>query len=91
MIIDNDPYPARADQCASPNNAAVCITDGQVQAEIDSRLRATAEPAGCTTSGIVFLPPGVDECITAGRVRDQRVRRAITRSSDVGHGATIYA
>ena len=77
--MDNDPYPPVADQCASPNDTAVCITDGQVQAS-STASPATAGPAGCTTSGTCSCRPDVDECITAG-VCGTNAFGGITRSS----------
>src|SRR5215472_4825540 len=35
MMIDTQSYPSKSAQCASPNNTAVCVTDAQVQAEVN--------------------------------------------------------
>ena len=66
VVMDNDPYPPVADQCASPDDTAVCITDGQVQSELDSVISSHGGARGLHDIWMVFLPPGVDECITAG-------------------------
>ena len=59
------PYPAVADQCASPNSdTRRCITDGQIQTEIDTV--APTNERGLDNIWFVFLPPDVDECITPG-------------------------
>jgi hypothetical protein len=59
-ITDSDPYPATDLQCASPNNTPVaCITDGQIQTEIDKE--APINERGLHNIWFVFLPPGVDE------------------------------
>jgi hypothetical protein len=90
VIMDSDPYPAVADQCASPNNTAICITDGQVQTEIDHIVSTHGGARGLHNIWFIFLPAGVDECITAG-VCGTNAFGAYHSVSDVGHGATIYA
>jgi hypothetical protein len=61
---DTDAYPAVADQCASPNGVTTCVTDGEVQAEIDAV--APSNERGLGNIWFVLLPPSVDECINAG-------------------------
>jgi hypothetical protein len=66
-VVDTDGYPARADQCASAENTATCITDGQIQTEVQNVIGNDSENGG-RSSGmhdlwIVFLPAGVDECV----------------------------
>lgn len=60
-----DPYPAAADQCPSPAGTATCITDAQLDRELRGVVRAH-DPSGGGLHDLweVFLPPGVDECIT---------------------------
>ena len=91
-IDDTDPYPAAADQCASPNNATgACITDAQVQAEVDHLVQTTSgQPRGLHNLWYVFLPPNVDECILPG-VCGTNAFGGYHSVSDVGHGVTIYA
>jgi hypothetical protein len=83
-----DPYPAAADQCASPNNIGTCVTDGQVQAEVDHV--APANERGLHDLWFVFLPANVDECITAG-VCGTNAFAGYHSVSDLGNGPTIYA
>jgi hypothetical protein len=91
LILDNDPYPAKSDQCASPDNTAVCVTDAQVQAEVDKIVQSTpGTPRGLRNLWFVFLPAGVDECITPG-VCGTNAFLGYHSVSDVGHGVTIYA
>jgi hypothetical protein len=90
VIMDNDPYPPVADQCASPNDTAVCITDGQVQSELDSVISSHGGARGLHDIWMVFLPAGVDECITAG-VCGTNAFGAYHSVGDVGHGPTIYS
>ena len=62
-IDDVHPYPSSGG-CASPSGAPTCLTDGQVQAEIDAV--APANERGLGNLWFVLLPADVDECITAG-------------------------
>jgi hypothetical protein len=91
-IDDTDPYPGKGDQCASPSGTAVCITDGQLQSEIDHLVQSTSgTPRGLHNLWFVFLPPGVDECITAGVCGTNAFAGYHSVSNIGGHGATIYA
>lgn len=90
VIVDNNPYPAMADQCASPDDTAVCVTDGQVQSELDSIISSHGGARGLHDIWMVFLPPGVDECITPG-VCGTNAFGAYHSVGDVGHGPTIYS
>ena len=86
-----DPYPAKSDQCASPAGTATCITDGQVQAEIDHVI-STTPGAGRNLNNLwfVFLPPGVDECISA-KVCGTNAFAAYHSALNLnGHGLTVY-
>jgi hypothetical protein len=89
-IIDSNPYPAVADQCASPQDTAICITDGQVQSEVDHIVSTHGGARGLHNMWFVFLPPGVDECIDPG-VCGTNAFGAYHSVSDVGNGPTIYA
>src|SRR6202041_691693 len=62
-ISSSDPFPAKSDQCASSAGGATCVTDLQLQHEIDKQITAT-DPTGRGLSNLwfVFLPPDVDEC-----------------------------
>ncbi|MGH2893876.1 MAG: hypothetical protein ACRDPM_11535, partial [Solirubrobacteraceae bacterium] len=90
VIMDSDPYPAVADQCASPNETAICITDGQVQTEVDHIVASHGGGRGLHNMWFMILPGGVDECITAG-VCGTNAFGAYHSVSDVGHGPAIYA
>jgi hypothetical protein len=89
-VDDTDAYPASADQCASPNNIATCITDGQVQTEVDHVIAAQGGHRGLHDLWFVFLPPNVDECITPG-VCGSTAFAGYHSVSDLGHGPAIYA
>ncbi len=89
LILDHDAYPSVSLQCASPNNAPVCITDGQIQTEIDKL--APSNERGLHDIWFVFLPPGVDECIDPG-VCGTTAYAAYHSHFDINsHGDTIYA
>jgi len=62
-IDDGHPYPSSGG-CASPSGVPTCLTDGQVQAEVDAV--APVDERGLGNIWFVLLPPDVDECITAG-------------------------
>jgi hypothetical protein len=90
-ITDTHPYPAVSDQCASPQSASVCVTDAQIQAEIDRVVQSTTgQPRGLHNIWYVFLPPDVDECILPG-VCGTNAFGGYHSLSNVGHGLTIYA
>ncbi|HWF79241.1 MAG TPA: hypothetical protein VN695_01580 [Streptosporangiaceae bacterium] len=89
-VIDNHPYPSKSVQCASPQNTAVCVTDAQVQAEIDRLINATGGARGLHDIWYVFTPPDVDECISPGAC-ESNAFGGYHSVSDLGHGPTIYA
>ncbi len=89
-INDTQPYPTKDKQCASADNAAVCITDAQLQQEVDRVINATGGSRGLHNLWYVFLPPGVDECITPG-VCGTNAFGGYHSVSDLGSGPTIYA
>src|SRR4029077_6332931 len=90
MMIDTQPYPSKTVLCASPQNTATCITDAQVQAEINRVINATHGSRGLHDLWDVFTPPGVDECISPG-VCESNAFGGYHSVSDLGHGPTIYA
>jgi hypothetical protein len=85
-IDDGDPYPSSGG-CASPNGVPTCLTDGQVQAEIDAV--APADERGLGNIWFVLLPPDVDECITAGSCGTNSFA-GYHEAMDRAHGLTIY-
>ncbi len=91
-VNDTDPYPSKTYQCASPAGTAVCLTDAQIQAEIDDIIQSTpGTPRGLTNLWLVFLPPGVDECIGPGSCGTNAFAAYHSVSDIRGHGVTIYA
>jgi len=90
-INDTDAYPATARQCASPSNIATCVTDLQLQQEID-KLIGPSDPGARGLSNIwfVFLPPDVDTCTSAGTC-GTTAYAGYHSAFDLGHGDTVYA
>lgn len=91
-VDDTQPYPGPADQCASPSNVTTCVTDAQVQAEVDRVVQATSgTPRGLNNIWYVFLPPNVDECILPGACGTNAFGGYHSLTNINGHGVTIYA
>jgi hypothetical protein len=90
-IDATDPYPSKADQCASPAGTAVCLTDGEIQNEVDHIVQSTGGSRGLNNLWFVFLPPGVDECIDAGACGTNSFAGYHSVSDVADHGVTIYA
>ncbi|HUE25789.1 MAG TPA: hypothetical protein VMP89_03375 [Solirubrobacteraceae bacterium] len=90
-IAATDPYPSKSQQCASPAGTATCVTDGQVQSEIDHLIQSGAGARGLNDLWFVFLPPGVDECIDPGMCGTNAFAGYHSVSDVSGHGVTAYA
>jgi|GEM_PF-2234702 len=90
LILDTDAYPSKSVQCASPQNTAVCITDGQLQAEVSKVIDKVGGSRGFNDIWYVFTPPGVDECILPGEC-ESNAYGGYHSVSDLGKGPTIYA
>ncbi len=86
-VYDTGSYPPTSQQCASPNGVATCVTDLQVQKEVD-RV-AGSVPASMNDVWFVFLPPDVDECISPGNCGTNTFG-GYHSFGDVGHGARVY-
>src|SRR5436305_2776435 len=64
VVHDTDPYP---NGCSSPQDTKACVTDAQVQSEVDKIVQGTpGKPRGLSNIWYVFFPPNVDECISQG-------------------------
>jgi hypothetical protein len=87
----NDPYPAQSRQCASPSSVATCVTDLQLQQEVDRVIAAHAPAArGLHNIWFVFLPPDVDMCLQVGACATNAFA-GYHSLLNLGHGATVYA
>jgi hypothetical protein len=90
-VVDTDPYPAQSRQCVSPSGIATCLTDPQVQREVD-KLIGAGNTAGRGLSNVwfVLLPPDVDECISLGACGTTAFA-GYHSEFDLGHGVTVYS
>ena len=69
---------------------ATCVTDLQLQQEIDRVIAGNAPTArGLSNLWFVFLPPDVDTCLQAG-VCATNAFAGYHSEFDLGHGSTIY-
>jgi hypothetical protein len=62
LLVDTDPYPASGCPGAPNVSGGICLTDAQIQAELQTFLSAHSEPAGLTNEYYVLTPPGVASC-----------------------------
>jgi hypothetical protein len=90
-IDDTDPYPPASRQCPSPAGIATCVTDLQLQRELDKVIQSHDRTArGLHDMWFVFLPPNVDTCIAIGSC-GTTAYAGYHALSNLGHGPTIYA
>jgi hypothetical protein len=90
-ITDTEPYPSASRQCPSPAGTATCVTDLQIQRELDKLIGAGhASSRGLNNVWFVLLPPDVDECITIGTCGTSAFAGYHSAFS-LGHGLTIYS
>ncbi len=90
-IIDKHPYPAKGNQCTSPSHKLkVCISDPEIQQEINRLISASGGKRGQHQLWYLFLPPGVDECL-APKSCGSNAYSGYHGVSDLGHGPVIYA
>lgn len=62
LLTDTDAYPASG--CPGAPSGGVCLTDGQLQAELQKFLAAHGLPAGSMTHEYFLVtPPGVASCL----------------------------
>jgi hypothetical protein len=59
-IVDEDPYPANG--C---KQAAICLTDAQLRAELSSYVAVHGLPEDLTHEYFMLTPPGVESCFEA--------------------------
>jgi hypothetical protein len=90
-VTDSDPYPSQSRQCVSPSGIATCITDLQVEQEVNRVIGAHDAPArGLTNVWFVLLPPDVDECVSPGACGTTQFA-GYHSAFQLGQGSTIYA
>jgi hypothetical protein len=89
-IDATDPFPAAGHRCSSPSGVAVCVTDLELQQEVD-RVIQTHDPRarGLSNIWLVFLPPDVDTCLALAQCATNAYA-GYHSEFDSGHGPTIY-
>jgi hypothetical protein len=90
-IDDTDPYPPQSRQCPSPAGIATCVTDLELQREIDKVVQSH-DPSGRGLHDLwlIFLPPDVDTCAAIGACGTNTFA-GYHSISNLGRGPTIYA
>jgi hypothetical protein len=90
-INDTDPYPPSDEQCASPQGVATCVTDSELEDEIDREIgKAGLGTRDLDNLWFVFLPPNVDTCIAVGSC-GSNAYGGYHSWYDPGSGVTVYA
>ncbi|MFL5865426.1 MAG: hypothetical protein ACJ780_32440 [Solirubrobacteraceae bacterium] len=90
-VTDTHAYPAVKRQCPSPAGVVTCVTDLQVQREINTLIGSGhAADRGLSNVYFVLLPPDVDECITIGSCGTSAFGGYHSAFS-LGSGLTIYS
>jgi hypothetical protein len=86
----SSPYPPRERQCASPASIATCITDLQLERQVDRVIGSDHRSArGLRNIWFIVLPPDVDTCIAPGQCATTAFA-GYHSEFDLGHGPTIY-
>ena len=88
-VADTHAYPRNG--CTSPGDTTVCLTDPQIQSEIDRVIQSTHGQRGLHNIWFVFLPPNVDECDGQDICGTDAFAGYHGLSDLHGHGLTIYA
>ncbi len=90
-ITDTDPYPPASKQCPSPAGVPTCVTDLQIDRELEKLIDAR-DPSGHGLHDLwfVFLPPDVDTCDALGDCGTTAFA-GYHSLSNLGHGPNIYA
>jgi hypothetical protein len=87
--VDTDSFPT-SDNCASPNGAPTCLTDHQVQDEVDNFITTSGDARGLGDLYVVLLPQDVDTCILPGACGTNAFG-GYHSAGDVGNGQFLYA
>jgi hypothetical protein len=89
-IDATDAFPAAGNQCSSPAGVATCVTDLQIQRELNRVIQAR-DPAGRGLRDIwfVFLPPDVETCISPGQCGSAAFA-GYHSLSNLGRAPTVY-
>jgi len=89
-IVDTDPYPPAGEQCPSPSGVATCITDLELQRELDRVIGANPSQRGLSNLWVILLPPDVDTCTNVGSCASNAYA-GYHSAFALGSGETVYA
>ena len=90
-INDTDAYPPSDDQCASPQGLATCVTDSELEDEIDHEIGSAGSTArGMDNLWFIFLPSNVDTCVAVDSC-GSNAYGGYHSWYDSGSGVTVYA
>ncbi|MGH2857101.1 MAG: hypothetical protein ACRDMJ_06410 [Solirubrobacteraceae bacterium] len=90
-VLDTQPYPGASQQCASPSGVATCVTDLELQRELDRVIGPnSAAERGLSNIWFVLLPPDVDTCTEVG-VCGTNAYAGYHSAFELGAGETVYA
>ena len=90
-VVDTDPFPANG---CTDGPLPVCLTDAQLQAEIDKVIAAHGWQAGLSNEFFIFTPPPVGSCFDAGGVfcaYSYYCAYHGSFTSSLGNGTVVYA
>lgn len=90
-VVDTDPFPANG---CTDGPLPICLTDSQLQAEIDKVIAAHGWHAGLTNEFFIFTPPPVGSCFDAGGsycAYSYYCAYHGSFTSSLGNGTVVYA
>ncbi|HKD95607.1 MAG TPA: hypothetical protein VKB43_12950, partial [Gaiellaceae bacterium] len=90
-VVDTDPYPANG---CTDGPLPVCLTDAQLQTEIDKVISAHGWQAGLSNEFFIFTPPPVGSCFDAGGAfcaYSYYCAYHGSFTSSLGNGTVVYA
>lgn len=90
-VVDSDPFPANG---CTDGPLPVCLTDAQIQAEIDKMIAAHGWQAGLTNEFFIFTPEEVGSCFDSGSSTCAYSYYCAYHSSftsSFGDGTVVYA
>jgi hypothetical protein len=93
-IDDTTAYPASGGHtgCVAQTGYTVCVSDPDLQTELQSRLTALSKPINDSNLYLVLFPSGVETCSSAGNSScTSNTYCAYHSSHTVGSGSMLYA
>jgi hypothetical protein len=90
-VVDTDPFPANG---CTDGPLPVCLTDAQVQTEIDKVIAANGWQAGLSNEFFIFTPPPVGSCFDSSSTLCAYSYYCAYHgsfTSGLGNGTVVYA